>query len=65
MIYRVVVHIGYYERWFDFETIESAGHFAKDILEHQVSNDDHKEKETSVTIRLVDILAEKRQEENK
>lgn len=40
MIFRVVVKVSYYETWFEFESMEEAGTFAKTVLTHQVDSED-------------------------
>ena len=52
MKYRIILKVGYYSTWFDFDDIEAAGEFAKTILLHQVQNEDT-EKGTSVKIEVI------------
>lgn len=60
MKYRVVFKVSYNEAWFEFETIEEAGEFAKTILVHQVESPDSRRKST---IR-VEIINPEVEEEN-
>ena len=53
MIYRVILKVGYYENWFDFDTIAEAGGFAKSVLVHSVPNEDRKTQPAFVTIEVV------------
>lgn len=57
MKYRVIVKVSYHEAWFEFDDIESAGEFAKNILTHQVESEDSKRKST-VRIDVVDPTIE-------
>lgn len=54
MIYRVILKVGYYENWFDFDTIGDAGIFAKSVLMHNVPNEDRKTELLYVTIKVID-----------
>jgi hypothetical protein len=58
MIYRVILKVSYYERWFEFESAKEAADFAEIILRHSVVNEDNTEKPMYVTIRVVDKEAE-------
>jgi len=62
MKYRVILKVNYYEAWFEFETIEEAGEFAKTILIHQVDNEDNKKKST-IRIQVIDTSIEESEEE--
>ena len=53
MIYRIILKVGYYERWFDFETVNAAANFGQAILEHESPNEDHKETLTSITMQMI------------
>lgn len=57
-VYRVKLKIGYYERWFEFETSEDAIGFAEAILVHQVPAEDHDGKQISATIEVINKAAE-------
>ena len=57
MIYRIVLKVGYCEAWFDFETIEGAADFARDILAHQVASEDTK-RGTSISIEILNTVEE-------
>ena len=59
MKYRVILKVSYHEAWFDFDTIEEAGNFAKTILVHQVDSEDNKRRST---IRL-EVISTSLQEE--
>lgn len=61
--YRVVLKIGYYERWFEFDDVKKAAEFAETVLMHQVPSEDHKLETVSVTIKVVDVTKEKQEEE--
>lgn len=62
MIYRVVVKIGYNVAWFDFNTIEEAGEFAKTVLVHQTPNEDTTKKD-SIRIDVIDPTIKSEEEE--
>ena len=64
MKYRVIFQIGYLDAWFEFDTIEEAGEFAKQILIHQVPSKDTAGRKTHVTIEVVDEEAEKEEKED-
>ena len=53
MIYRVILKVGYNEAWFDFDTIEEAGEFAKTILVHQTENEDSKRRSV-IRLEVID-----------
>lgn len=70
-VYRVQLKVSYYEKWFEFDTVQEAGEFAEIILSKQAVNEDHKEKPIYVNIKLVDkeaeaaaLAAEKEADEN-
>ena len=54
MIYRVILIIGYYENWFDFDDSESALNFAVWALKHNVPNEDRKNSLSEVTMQIID-----------
>lgn len=54
MIFRVILKIGYYENWFDFDNLEDAGIFAEAALSHCVPNEDRKTAPTFVAINMID-----------
>ena len=62
MIYRVILKVGYNVAWFDFDSMEDAGEFAKTALIHQSPNDDTR-KEASISIKVMDPSAEAEEEE--
>lgn len=53
MVYRITLKVGWHEAHFEFETIEEAGEFAKQVITHSVNSDDT-EKTTDVSIKVVD-----------
>lgn len=53
MIYRVILHVGYNEAWFDFEDMNEAGDFARTILTKHQENEDTRKRNT-VTIKVID-----------
>ena len=53
MIYRVILKVGYYERWFDFNDRNEAGRFAETILNHDTPDEDHPDRDAYVTIRVM------------
>lgn len=60
--YRVVLKVGYQEAWFEFETAKDATKFAEVALTNMVTNEDNKKK-THINLQVVDVEAEKREEE--
>ena len=54
IIYRVVITIGFYERWFDFTLPKDAVGFAQDALQHHVPDNDNP-KPASVKIELMPV----------
>lgn len=54
--YRVIVKVGYYEAWFEFESMSEAGAFAQTVLTHQASNEDTTRK---LSVRIDVIVNEK------
>lgn len=60
--YRVIMKVGYYERWFEFNDSMEAVAFAGQALNHSVVNEDTKET-VSVMVKLVNKDKEKEQEE--
>lgn len=63
MKYRVILKVGYYERWFEFDTVDSAAYFAKDLLSANVPNEDHPEIIAAVSIVVIKKEDEKCEEE--
>ena len=63
MNYRVVLKVSYNEAWFDFDTIEEAGEFAKTILVHQTNSEDSRKK-SSVKIDVINPEAEEENEDD-
>ena len=63
MKYRVILKVRYNEAWFEFDTIEEAGEFAKTILIHQSENEDCKKK-SIIKIEVIDTTAEEEREED-
>lgn len=61
MIYRVVINVGYYTAYFDFDTPKKACRFATSALTHSVSNEDTSKK-SSITLEIIE--AEFEAEEN-
>lgn len=53
MIYRVMIKISYYERYFDFEEAQEAVSFAETILARSVISEDCKQKPTYVNISVM------------
>jgi hypothetical protein len=62
MKYRVVLKVSYNEAWFDFDTIEEAGEFAKTVLVHQTESPDSKKKST-IRVEIIDPTAEEDNED--
>ncbi len=62
MKYRVVFKVSYNEAWFDFDTIEEAGEFAKTLLVHQVESPDSKRKST-IRIEVINPAEEENEDE--
>ena len=60
--YRVIIKVSYYEAWFDFESIEDAGEFAKIALMHNVPSKDSREFE-GIRIEVVNTDKEESKEE--
>lgn len=54
MIYRVILKIGYYENWFDFDSVNEAAAFAKTILIYQTLNEDRKVLMSEVKMMVID-----------
>lgn len=63
MKYRIILKVSYNEAWFDFDTIEDAGEFAKTILVHQINNEDCKRK-SMIRMEIIDTTIEKSEEED-
>ena len=62
MKYRVVFKVSYNEAWFDFDTIEEAGEFAKTLLVHQVESPDSKRKST-IRVEIINPEEEENEDE--
>ena len=62
MKYRVILKVSYNEAWFDFDTIEEAGDFAKTILVHQVESPDSKRKST-IRVEIINPAEEEEEDE--
>ena len=62
MKYRVILKVSYNEAWFDFDTIEEAGEFAKTILLHQVESPDSKRKST-IRVEIINPAEEENEDE--
>lgn len=62
MKYRVIVAVGYNKAWFDFDTIEEAGEFAKTVLIHQTPNEDTTKKD-HVRLEIIDLSITDAEEE--
>ena len=56
--YRVIIKVGYYATWFDFDSANPACDFATSALTHMVPNEDNSKK-TSINIQVVDVDMEK------
>lgn len=63
MIYRVILKIGYYENWFDFDDITDAAKFAETVLEHQRANEDRKILRAEIVLKVIDPTKENNDEE--
>ena len=63
MKYRVILKVSYHEAWFEFDTIEEAGEFAKAVLLHQVESPDSKKKST-IKVEVIDPTAEEENEDD-
>jgi hypothetical protein len=61
MKYRLILKVGYYEAWFEFDSIREAGAFAEAILVHQIPNEDTNKK-IYITVQVVDKNAESEEE---
>lgn len=62
MKYRVILKVSYNEAWFDFDTIEEAGEFAKIVLVHQIESPDSKKKST-IRVEIIDPTTEEENED--
>lgn len=58
MIFRVVIKVGYYETWYEFESMGEAGAFAQTVLTHQVDSEDTAR---SLSVRI-DVIANEKGE---
>ena len=54
MKYRVILKIGYYENWFEFDDVLDASKFARTVIESNVPNDDSQNKRTEVIIKVIE-----------
>lgn len=63
MKYRVILKVSYNEAWFDFDTIEEAGGFAKIILVHQIESPDSRRK-SSIRVEIINPSAEEENEDD-
>lgn len=61
MKYRVILKVNYYEAWFEFDTVEEAGEFAKTILMHQVESEDNKRK-SMIRLEVIDPALQKKED---
>lgn len=62
MKYRVILKVSYNEAYFDFDTIEEAGEFAKAILVHQVESPDSRKK-SSIRVEIINPAIEEENED--
>jgi len=62
MKYRVIFKVSYNEAWFDFDTIEEAGEFAKTILVHQVESPDSKRR-SIIRVEIINPAEEENEDE--
>lgn len=63
MKYRVIFKVSYNEAWFEFETIEEAGEFAKTILVHQIESSDSRRK-SSIRVEIINPEVEEENEDD-
>ena len=63
MIYRVILKVMYYEKWFDFDDVKKAAEFAQTILHYEVPSEDHKVVATEVIMKAIDETKINKQEE--
>ena len=61
--YRVIIKVSYYEAWFEFDSIEDAGEFAKTALMYNVPSKDRSDFE-GVRIEVVNTDKEKESEDD-
>lgn len=61
MKYRVILKVNYYEAWFEFDTVEEAGEFAKTILTHQVESEDNKRK-SMIRLEVINPALQKQED---
>lgn len=54
MIYRVILKIGYYSNWFDFDDSDEAVNFAVCALKHNVPNEDRNNSLSEVSMMVID-----------
>lgn len=63
IIYRVIIKVSYNDAYFEFNDSEEACKFATSALQHMVGCDDTK-KRSYVAMLVVDVDAEKKEEED-
>lgn len=63
MIYRVILKIGYCERYFEFEDADDAINFGKTALLSAVPGGDNPEKPVKVRMEIVDKEREEHEDE--
>ena len=63
MKYRVIFKVSYNEAWFDFDTIEEAGEFAKTILVHQIESPDSRRK-SNIRVEIINPEVEEENEDD-
>lgn len=61
MKYRVIFKVSYNEAWFEFDTIEEAGEFAKTILMHQVESEDSRRK-SMIRLEVIDTSLQNKED---
>lgn len=61
MKYRVIFKVNYYEAWFEFDTVEEAGEFAKTLLTHQVESEDNKRK-SMIRLEVIDTSLQNKED---
>lgn len=62
IIYRVVIKVGYYEAFFDFDSVNEACEFTRTAVVHSVENEDSK-RPTSLTIKVINPEQEREDDE--
>ena len=61
--YRVILKVGYYETYFEFESSDQACNFAANALSHMVTSEDTKKK-TSINIQVIDADADAKEDDD-